>query len=457
MPKIARIIPRKIYDSNSNPTIEVEVCLDGGASAVSAAPKSLYNTKEHIRHYTTNLYGKNVLGETIGEVYDNGVDKTIQSLEEEVIPEIVSLNLNVNNHEGVDSKLATLRKEHKDRFNLIVNSSLAISNAIAKAAAKVNQMSLVKYIRELFSRDKYFEMPIPLINIFDGGIYTNNNLVFQSLMIVPVGANSFKESIRIGAEIFHIAKKVLHENGLSSSVGDHGGYASIFCLKDDSNVVNWESIIKEALDIILKSINTAGYKPGTDVLLAIDVAADSSFYDEWVKYGLTDSNDQQLEITQKEIISFYCKTAEKYPIILIEDALADNDEMGWIELSSKIGENTKIAGGDIFFNQDHDRERMVRADVANSVVISLDRIATLSEVFDIINFAKKHRLKSVIYNGLGDTEDVVIADLSVACNIELIKVGGFCRTERIAKYNQLLRIEEELGKSSNFNPHKLEG
>ncbi|MGR3318713.1 MAG: phosphopyruvate hydratase [Candidatus Anammoxibacter sp.] len=454
MSKIVKIIARKIYDASSNPTVEIEVRSEGGASAVSSAPKSLYNPKEHIRYYSTNFYGKNILDVSIGEMYKEGVDKTIESLERIVIPEIVSNN--VNNQAGIDSKLDTLIKlHHKEGFNSTVNATFAISSAVAKAAAQTNKMSLFKYIRGLFIKNRRFDMPIPMINIFDGGIYTNNNLVCQSLMIVPIGAKSFKESIRIGAEVFHTAKKVLHANKLSSSVGDHGGYAPIFGLNDDPNVVNWDSIIKEALDLIIKSIEEAGYKPGTDVSIAIDMAAGSSFYDEWFSYGLTGSDGKSVEIRQKEIIYFLSKTVEEYPVTFIGDGLADNDEKGWQELNKKIGKDVHVSGGGIFFNQDSDKENMFRGGVANSAMISLDRFATLSEVFEAINFAQRGRLNNVIYNGLGDTEDVIIADIAVGCNVDMIKAGGFCRTERIARYNQLLRIEEELGENTSFKPKRL--
>ena len=456
MPKIAKIVPRKCYDSNSNPTIEIEVNLDNGISAMSIAQKSLFDTREYMRHYTTNYYGKNLLGEGINKFYEEGIDKTIEKLDEKVIPELISLN--VYNQEGVDNKLSTLIKSNREGFNFAINTSLAISNAVVKAAAKANNISVFKCIRELFSRNKYYEIPVPMINIFDGGIFTNNNLIFQSIMIVPVGAKSFKESLRIGGEVFHANKKVLSANKLSSSIGDFGGYAPLFCLKDDPNVVNWEAIVTEALDLVMKSISDAGYKPGSDVLLSVNVAADSNFYDERFRYGLTNENNRQVEITRKEIISFYKDSAEKYPIILIEDGFAADDEVGWLELKNTCGNKLKVAGCEIFSNQglELDMGKMAPADVSNGAVISLDRVSTLSELFDIVNFTKKNRLKSIISSGLGDNEDDIVSDISVGCNIEVIKAGGFCRTEKMAKYNQLLRIEEELGKDAYFYPHNLE-
>lgn len=447
MANIDKVIPRKIYGANSYPTIEIEVCLDNGITARASSPASLYDKKEHARTFSTNSFGKVVAPLNNGKDYDDRVNETIKSIKEEIVPGIVSKN--ANNQGGIDNILSDLNGT-RNKFNSTVNSTLAISCAVAKAAAKSNNISLFKYIRELFSKEKIYRLPVPMINIFDGGVKTNNNLHFQALMIIPVMANSFKESITAGAKIFHTAKKVLGEFGLSSSVGDQGGYASIFYSGDEASIINWKSIVTVAIELIIKSISTAGYKAGTDVLLAIDADGDTSFFSEDGGYALTDKNEKQVRISRPDIANFYAELTKKYPIVLIEDCFAYEDGIAWFDLMESIGNKVQLAGDDIFFKQRHEREKMSRIGISNNVVVSLDRIITLSKVYDSAQFAKKYKYKSMIREGLESTEDPMMADLAVGCDIELIRGGGLCRTDRVAKYNQMLRIEEELGEDARF-------
>lgn len=458
MANIKEIIPRRIYDADGNPSIEVEVCLDNGICALSTAFKSRYDKTEYIKYFTPNYFGKDVIPhsavpDSLAKVYEDGIKDAIDGVNEFIAPAILATN--INNQEGVDSALATLRKAHRDTFNSVANTTLAVSCAIAAAGAKSNGMLPYRYIRELFSRNKLFELPVPLINIFDGGLFTNNNLIFQSLMIAPVGAKRFSESLRMGAEIFHCVKRVLGKKRLGTSVGSQGGYATVFCLGGDTRVTNWDTIVTEALELVILGITEAGYRPGQDVVLALDVDMESGFYSDKFPYGLTDSNNEQVEVRRKEIIHFYKNVVNAFPIALIENGFGDDDEIGWRELNGAIGDKVQMAGGDIIFGQDVDKERMATEKVVNCTVCALDRIGTLTELFEKIDFSKKYGFTSIICGGYGDTEDAIMADLAVGCNIGFMKAGGFCRTERVAKYNQLLRIEGELGKGASFYPPNL--
>ncbi len=448
MANIEKIILRKIYDSTSNPTIEAEVLLDNGICTNASAPKT-FNIKEQQRYYDTNSFGKVVSLEPMRDYYNKAIGAAIEKVNELLIPEIKSMN--INNQEGIDYEMLVLNGK-KDLFNSIINTTFAISCAVAKAGALNNDKSLYEHIRSLFGKRRTYQMPIPLINIFDGGIFTNNNLNFQSIMVAPVKAASFKDALRMGAEVFHSAKKILHDKGMSASVGDQGGYAPVFCSHEDTNVGNWDSITIEALEIVVKSITLAGYKAGQDILIGINVNADSGFYSERTRYCFTDSEQKEIEISRKELQRFYENIAKKYPIVFMENCFAEDDPSGWQGLTGNFGEKIQVAGYDVAFGEGKDKEKMIRDGVMNNVVISTDRVPTLSELLKVVNFSENHRLRSLIRSGIGDTEDPVVADITIGCNIDLIHSGGFSRTERLAKHNQLLRIEEALGNNAVFHP-----
>lgn len=448
---INKIIPRKIFDSNGYPALEIEVLLDNGISAKATAPK-LPRFKELLRYYTTNRYGKVVLMPTMGKMYGEEVVSAIIKINESLAPEMESVN--VNNLEGVDSKI-TILNGTKNRFNNAFNITLALSNAIAKVAALSSNLSLHEHLWEKCSKNREFELPVPLINIFDGGLHTNNNLICKSIMVVSKNTTTFKEAIRVGTEIFHNTKKVLHQKGYNSSVGDQGGYATVFGLDKNPNVVHWESLVTEALEIVMKGIKKAGYKPGTDVYLAINVDAENAFYADLSRYALTDSDNKLVEFNRKEIVSYFDIAAKKYPISFIGNCLGIDDNLGWHDLFVKLGEKIHISGNDILFNQADDKEKIQRYGVLNNVMISLDRVFTMSDILEKVHFARSHRLSSVICNGFGDDEDDVIADYAAACNISFLSVGGACRTEKMTKYNQLIRLEEEFSGKSVFRPKNL--
>lgn len=451
MSKIKSITPRKIYDSNSYPTLEIEVCLDNGVVKRASAPK-MYESNDLYRHYTVNQFGKTTLSALVGKSYDDAVIDAILKVRETFVPELVSLS--AFNQDGIDAQLSSLNGR-KNRFNTSLNVTLALSNAIVKAAAGCYNIPVHQYIQELFGKSKTVELPTPLISIFDGGINTNNNLNFQSIMILPRGAASFKESIRMGSEIFHTVKKVLRSKGYNTSIGENGGYAPIFCIKDNENAANWESIVTEAFDIIMQSITAAGYKEGKEVKIAINVDADYGFSDEKAQYGLTGADGKIVEFNRKEIVDFYVKLADNYPLAYIGNGLASDDRLGWHDLSGKLGDKMQIAGNNIFFNQGDESDKMARFGVGNNIIISLDRVNTLTDIFTKVNFANSHRYSSTITSGLGDTEDDIIADIAIGCGIPILSAGGVSRTEKTAKYNQVKRTEDIPGRTCVYKPGRI--
>jgi enolase len=321
------------------------------------------------------------------------------------------------------------------KSNLGANALLGVSLAVAKAAAEESGLPLYQYLGGSNAK----ELPLPMMNIINGGEHADNNVDIQEFMIMPVGADSFKEALRIGAEIFHALKKVLKDKGYNTAVGDEGGFAPD--LKSN----------EEALEVIMAAIRAAGYKPGDDVLLALDVASSELYKDG--KYIL--ENEAQTEKTAADLVEFYVDLVDRYPIISIEDGMAENDWQGWKLLTEKLGDRIQLVGDDLFVTNTKILQEGIDKGIANSILIKVNQIGTLTETLDAIEMAKRAGYTAVISHRSGETEDTTIADLAVATNAGQIKTGSLCRTDRVCKYNQLLRIEDELDDVAEFRGVKV--
>lgn len=414
---IEEVIGRQILDSRGNPTIEVDVHLASGIVGRAAVPSGA-STGEHealeMRDGNPNFYlGKSVIN-------------AVKNINEIIGPEIMGMDS--RDQIGVDQ--AMLDRDGTDnKSNLGANAMLGVSLAVARAAANVVELPLFRYIGGTSSHI----MPVPMMNILNGGAHADNNVDIQEFMIMPVGADSFSEALRHGVEVFHHLKKVLSKKGLSTSVGDEGGFAPN--LKSNA----------QALDLIMEAIEGAGYKTGTDFVLALDVAS-SEFY----KDGLYHLEGEDRSLTSEELVAFYEGLVSQYPIRSIEDGMDQNDWSGWKLLTQRIGDTTQLVGDDLFVTNPRILRRGLDEGVANSILIKLNQIGTLTETLDAIRLAQTNRYNCVISHRSGETEDSTIADLAVAVNAGQIKTGSACRTDRIAKYNQLLRIEEELGGQARY-------
>ncbi len=409
---IEDIHAREILDSRGNPTIEAEVTLVGGEVGRAAVPSGA-STGEHeaveLRDGDKNRYsGKGVL-------------KAVSNVKEIIAPEICGMD--ALDQAEIDAALIGL-DDTPTKKNLGANALLAVSMATARAAAAYLEVPLYKYLGGPNART----LPVPMMNIINGGAHADNNVDFQEFMIVPVGAESFSASLRIGSEIFHALKGVLKDKGYATSVGDEGGFAPNL----GSN--------EEAIETILKAIVEAGYAPGKDCLLALDPAA-SEFYENG-SYIFKKSDQRRLSSDQ--MVAFWKGWAEKYPIISIEDGMAENDWEGWKTLTDELGHRVQLVGDDLFVTNTEFLRKGISLGVANSILIKVNQIGTLTETLDCIELARTHGRTAVISHRSGETEDPFIADLAVATNAGQIKTGSLSRTDRIAKYNQLLRIEEDL-------------
>ncbi len=409
---IEDIHAREILDSRGNPTIEAEVTLVGGEVGRAAVPSGA-STGEHeaveLRDGDKNRYsGKGVL-------------KAVSNVKEIIAPEICGMD--ALDQAEIDAALIGL-DDTPTKKNLGANALLAVSMATARAAAAYLEVPLYKYLGGPNART----LPVPMMNIINGGAHADNNVDFQEFMIVPVGAESFSASLRIGSEIFHALKGVLKDKGYATSVGDEGGFAPNL----GSN--------EEAIETILEAIVEAGYAPGKDCLLALDPAA-SEFYENG-SYIFKKSDQRRLSSDQ--MVAFWKGWAEKYPIISIEDGMAENDWEGWKTLTDELGHRVQLVGDDLFVTNTEFLRKGISLGVANSILIKVNQIGTLTETLDCIELARTHGRTAVISHRSGETEDPFIADLAVATNAGQIKTGSLSRTDRIAKYNQLLRIEEDL-------------
>jgi len=411
MSTITGIWAREILDSRGNPTVEVEVTLESGATGRSAVPSGASTgTREalELRDGDADRYN------------GKGVEQAVRNVMEEIASEIVGLEA-VRQVE-VDQALIDLDgTENKSRLG--ANAMLGVSMATAKAAAEFLGLPLYRYLGGINSK----VLPAPMMNIINGGAHAANNLDIQEFMVMPLGAGSFKEALRMGAETFHALKKILHKDGLATSVGDEGGFAPNFATHE------------QAFKYIMKAIEEAGYEPGSQIALAIDAAA-SEFYKDG-KYHFAGENKI---LTARELTDYYADLADKYPLVSIEDGLAEADWEGWEVLSDVLGDRLQLVGDDIFVTNPALLADGIMRGVGNAILIKLNQIGTLTETMDCIEMAKEASYATVISHRSGETEDSFIADLSVAVNAGQIKTGSLCRSDRMAKYNQLLRIEEDL-------------
>jgi len=419
MSEIIDIYAREILDSRGNPTIEVEVFLESGVMGRAAVPSGASTGEREALELRDGDKGR-YLGKGVLKAVDNV---------NEVIAEAL-IGWEASDQAGIDRKLLEL--DGTDfKSNLGANALLGVSMACAKAAAEDAGLPLYQYIGGANAK----ELPLPMMNIINGGAHADNNVDIQEFMIMPAGAASFKEALRMGAEIFHALKKVLKAKGYNTAVGDEGGFAPN--LKSN----------EEALEVIMLAIKEAGYKPGEDVLLALDVASSELFKDG--KYRL--ENEKQPVKTAQELVDFYEDLVNRYPIISIEDGMAENDWDGWKLMTDRLGQRIQIVGDDLFVTNTKILKKGIEKGIANSILIKVNQIGTLTETLEAIEMAKRAGYTCVISHRSGETEDTTIADLAVAVNAGQIKTGSLCRTDRTCKYNQLLRIEDELDNVAVFN------
>ena len=418
MSKIKSIYAREILDSRGNPTVEVEVTSDQGdfgrASVPSGASTGIHEAVE-LRDGDKSRY----LG--------LGVSKAVDNVNNIIAKELIGAS--IYDQRAIDHKMIEIDgTENKGKLG--ANAILGVSLAVAKCAANSLNMPLYRYI----GGSNAHVLPTPMMNIINGGAHADNNVDFQEFMIMPVSATSFKEAIRMGAEVFHSLKKVLKSKGLNTAVGDEGGFAPDLASNED------------AIKTILEAIEQAGYTPGKDVKLAMDVAS-SEFYKDG-KYTLPGENNKSF--TSTELVDFYEELCNKYPIISIEDGLDQDDWEGWDYLTKKLGSKVQLVGDDFFVTNTKRLQTGIEKGVANSILIKVNQIGTLTETLEAIEMAQKANYTAVVSHRSGETEDTTIADIAVATNAAQIKTGSASRTDRIAKYNQLIRIEDELNGESKY-------
>jgi enolase len=417
MTAIVEVVAREILDSRGNPTVEADVLVESGAMGRAAVPSGASTgTREAIELRdgdAQRFFGKGVL-------------KAVEHVNTEITEAILGLDVSEQAH--IDRVLIDLDgTENKSRLG--ANAILAVSVACAKAAAEESGLSLYRY----FGGSGPRRMPVPMMNVINGGAHANNSLDMQEFMILPVGQASFRDALRCGAEIFHTLKKMLDKEGMSTTVGDEGGFAP--SLPNNEAAIQW----------ILRAIEEAGYLAGSDVLIGLDCAA-SEFYRDG-KYRF---EAEKLSYTSQQLTDLLSTWCDKYPIVSIEDGMAEQDWEGWEVLTERLGKNVQIVGDDIFVTNTRILAEGIKRGVANSILIKINQIGTLSETFEAIEMARQAGYTSVISHRSGETEDSTIADIAVGTNAMQIKTGSVSRSDRIAKYNQLLRIEEELGEGASY-------
>jgi len=415
MPKIQSVKAREILDSRGNPTLEVEVQVEGGITGRAAVPSGA-STGAHeaieLRDKDPKRYG------------GKGVLKALNNVKEICGPAVMGMD--ANDWRKVDQKLiAADGTENKAKLG--ANAILGVSLATAKAAALAQKQDLFQFLGE----GKAYHLPVPLMNIINGGAHANNGLDIQEFMIVPLGPSTFREALRAGAEVFHTLKKILDEEGHSVAVGDEGGFAPK--LKNN----------RQGLEFVMKAIEKAGYKPGHDVALALDVAATELYKDG--KYAWDGK-----QITSEQLCEIYAGWAKEFPLVSIEDGFSEDDWDGWIHQTKVMGAKTQLVGDDLFVTNPKRLQDGIKRHAANAILIKVNQIGSLSETLDAITMAKGSQFRTVMSHRSGETEDVTISDLAVAFDCEQIKTGSLCRGERTAKYNQLLRIEETLGAKAKY-------
>jgi len=422
---IVEIRGREVIDSRGNPTVEVDVYLEGGAMGRAAVPSGA-STGEHEAHELRDGDKNRYLGK--------GVLKAVESVNEAIAAEL--LGFDATEQAAIDATMIELDGT-PNKKKLGANAVLGVSLAVAKAAASQLGIPLYKYLGGPNAK----VLPVPMMNIINGGAHSDAPIDFQEFMIMPIGAPTFREGLRYGAEVFHSLKKVLHDRGLSTAVGDEGGFAPVLKDADD------------ALATICKAIEKAGYKVGEDIAIALDVAA-SEFYDKKKKKYVFKKSDKSIK-SAEELVEYYAKLQKKYPIISIEDGCDENDWAGWKIITEKLGKTTQLVGDDLFVTNSKFLQKGIDLGVANSILVKVNQIGSLTETFDAVELAKENAYTAVLSHRSGETEDSTIADLAVATNCGQIKTGSMSRSDRIAKYNQLLRIEEELGDDAVYGVNKL--
>ena len=417
MSAIVDIIGREVIDSRGNPTVECDVLLESGVMGRAAVPSGASTGSREaieLRDGDKSRY------------FGKGVLKACENINTEISEAIMGLD--ANEQAFLDRTLIDLDgTENKARLG--ANATLAVSMAVAKAAAEESGLPLYRY----FGGSGAMQMPVPMMNVINGGAHANNTLDLQEFMIIPVGAPSFREAIRYGAEVFHTLKKIINDKGYSTAVGDEGGFAP--------SVENHEAAIK----LILQAIEQAGYEPGTQIALGLDCAA-SEFYKDG-KYQL---HGEGLSLTSADFTNLLGTWCDKYPIISIEDGMAENDWDGWATLTKALGKKVQLVGDDLFVTNTKILREGIQKDIANSILIKINQIGTLTETFAAIEMAKRAGYTAVISHRSGETEDSTIADIAVGTNALQIKTGSMSRSDRMAKYNQLLRIEEDLGDIASY-------
>jgi len=425
MSLIESIHARQILDSRGNPTVEVDVVTESGAFGRAAVPSGA-STGTHEAVELRDGDKKKYLGK--------GVLKAIENVNTKIAAEVVGFDVF---EQSLLDKIMIELDGTPTKGKLGANAILGTSLAIAKAAAMEAGMPLYRYIGGVNA----YTLPVPMMNILNGGSHADNSIDFQEFMVMPVKADTFSESLRMGTEIFHTLKKVLHDKGLSTNVGDEGGFAP--------NIASNE----EAIEVVLKAIEKAGFKPGEDVFIAMD-AASSEFYDAKTKtYTFKKSDGKKLK--SDEMVDYWAKWAKKYPIISIEDGMGEEDWDGWKKLTDKIGDKVQLVGDDLFVTNVQFLQKGIDMGVANSILVKVNQIGSLTETINAVNLAKRNSYKSIMSHRSGETEDSTIADLAVALNTGQIKTGSASRSDRMAKYNQIIRIEEELGEVAYFPGKKF--
>ena len=419
MQLITDIFAREILDSRGNPTIEVDVLLEDGSFGRAAVPSGA-STGEHEANELRDGDQTRYLGKGVLHAVEN-VNKLIAP---ELVEELVSDQVAID-------KLMIALDGTPNKSKLGANAILGVSLAVAKAAAESSGLPLFQYLGGVYGHT----LPVPMMNIINGGSHADNNVDLQEFMVMPAGAKSFREALRMGAEIFHNLKKVLHGKGYNTAVGDEGGFAPD--LKSNA----------EALDVIMEAIEKAGYKAGSDILIALDPAS-SEFYDAKKKKYVLKSENRELSASQ--MVEYYAGLAKHYPIISIEDGMAEDDWDGWKELTEAIGSKVQLVGDDLFVTNTKRLGEGIEKGIANSILIKVNQIGTLTETMAAIQMAHKAGYTAVISHRSGEIEDTTIADIAVASNAGQIKTGSASRTDRICKYNQLLRIEEELAEAAYY-------
>ena len=425
MSLIESIHARQILDSRGNPTVEVDVVTESGAFGRAAVPSGA-STGTHEAVELRDGDKKKYLGK--------GVLKAIENVNTKIAAEVVGFDVF---EQSLLDKIMIELDGTPTKGKLGANAILGTSLAIAKAAAMEAGMPLYRYIGGVNA----YTLPVPMMNILNGGSHADNSIDFQEFMVMPVKADTFSESLRMGTEIFHTLKKVLHDKGLSTNVGDEGGFAPNIASND------------EAIEVVLKAIEKAGFKPGEDVFIAMD-AASSEFYDAKTKtYTFKKSDGKKLK--SDEMVDYWAKWAKKYPIISIEDGMGEEDWDGWKKLTDKIGDKVQLVGDDLFVTNVQFLQKGIDMGVANSILVKVNQIGSLTETINAVNLAKRNSYKSIMSHRSGETEDSTIADLAVALNTGQIKTGSASRSDRMAKYNQIIRIEEELGEVAYFPGKKF--